>query len=72
MRVKLSLLAVAAVSAATSAVMLSAPSASAAQECPPGTILRHMTVAGHQVNYCFPGVQCDPGPCDPTAAPGQD
>ena len=71
MRLKISLFVVAAVSAATSAVLLNAGSATA-RVCPPGTIPKTVYVAGHPVDICVPGQQCDPRPCDPTAAPNQD
>ena len=70
MRLKVSLFALAAVSAATSAVLLDAVPASAIN-CPPGTQLRRLVVGDRTVNYCFPYQQCDPGACDPTAAPQQ-
>ncbi|HVF04782.1 MAG TPA: hypothetical protein VNA20_08080 [Frankiaceae bacterium] len=71
MRLKLSIAVAATVAAAGTAVVLSAPAATAIT-CPPGTIPRQVTVAGRTVTYCVPGMHCDPGPCDPTAAPPRD
>lgn len=70
MRLKISLFAVAAASAATSAVLLNAGGA-VASHCPPGFV-DGPTVKPIGVRTCVPGQQCDPGPCDPTAAPNQD
>ena len=71
MRLKLSLAVAGAVAAAGTAVALSAPAGSAIT-CPPGTVPRHVTVAGNTVTVCVPGMECDPRPCDPTAAPPRD
>ena len=49
---------------AAGALSVAAPAASAIQ-CPPGTVLRSITVADRKINYCVPYVQCDPGSCDP-------
>jgi hypothetical protein len=70
MRFKLSVAAAMASMAAGATILLAgaAPSASAIA-CPAGTIPRTITVAGVSRTICVPGVQCDPGPCDPTAAP---
>ena len=71
MRVKLILATSAAVVAAGSAVVLSTPAANAIN-CPPGTIPKTVTVAGVSRTICVPGQECDPRPCDPTAAPQRD
>ena len=70
MRTKLSLFALAAVAAATSAVLLGTGTATASH-CPPGFV-DGPTVKPIGVRTCVPGQQCDPRPCDPTAAPNQD
>ena len=73
MRIKLSLLVAGALAAAGAAVSLSAPVANATT-CPPGTIEKKIKipVTGEMRTICVPGQQCDPGPCDPTAAPPRD
>lgn len=71
MRMKVSLFVAAAVTAATSAVFLNAGSASAI-ECPPGTVYKRFSLLGATWGACVPGQQCDPGPCDPTAAPNPE
>lgn len=73
MRVKLVLATSAAVVAAGSAVVLSTPVASAVN-CPPGTVhVRDVKLPnGTTVPVCVPGQECDPRPCDPTAAPQRD
>lgn len=70
MRLKISLFVVAAVSAATSAVLLNAGGA-AATHCPPGFV-DGPTVKPLGVRTCVPGPNCDPRPCDPTAAPNPE
>lgn len=60
--------------AAAAGIALGASSASAIK-CPPpthpGTV--SVPVTGTQVQSCTgPIVQCDPRPCDPTAAPPQE
>lgn len=58
--------------AATTAVLFGATS-STAIKCPPPTHPGDLQVAGRTVSGCFgPVVQCDPRPCDPTAAAPQD
>jgi hypothetical protein len=56
--------------AAGTALLLASTPASA-RPCPPGTSSQLVTtVADHAVYACLPTpVPCDPGPCDPTAAP---
>ena len=73
MRLKLSAAVFAAVAAAGTAVVLSAPAATAIV-CPPGTIPQTLHVAGRTVTVCVPGHHCDPGPCTPpaTARPPAD
>jgi hypothetical protein len=74
MRLKLSLVTVVALTGGTVGVLLATTPASA-RPCPDGTSYQVVTtVAGHQVGTCLPTPypQCDPGPCDPTAAPPRD
>ncbi|MDQ1711654.1 MAG: hypothetical protein QOE45_1104 [Frankiaceae bacterium] len=70
MRAKLSLAAALAAVAGAALVTLNAGSSSALP-CPPGTTPTSTTIAGQRVGACKPAPypQCDPGPCDPTAAP---
>jgi hypothetical protein len=71
MRVKLTLLAASALASAGAAVVMSAPTAHAIN-CPPGTIPKGVKVGTATAVVCVPGMECDPGPCDPTAAPPRD
>lgn len=74
MRLK-ALLAATAVTAAGGTAYLLATGPASARPCPDGTTYQYVTtVADHQVGTCLPPLypQCDPGPCDPTAAPPQD
>lgn len=60
--------------AAAAGIMVAASSASAIK-CPPPTQPGQITlpVTGTTVSGCYgPVVQCDPRPCDPTAAPPQE
>jgi hypothetical protein len=70
MRTKLSLLAAGAAVAGAALVTAGNGSASA-MVCPSGTQYQYKDVAGRRVGYCVPHLtpDCDPGPCDPTAAP---
>jgi hypothetical protein len=72
MRTKLSLLAALAAAGGTAVITLSSGPASA-MVCPSGTQYQYKDVAGRRVGYCVPHLtpQCDPGPCDPTAAPAE-
>ena len=58
--------------AVTGGVLFAVTSASAIN-CPPPTQPGNLYVAGRTVSGCFgPVVQCDPRPCDPTAAAPQE
>jgi hypothetical protein len=74
MRTKLSLLAAVAAFGGAALVTLTAGSASAIN-CPGGTHVEYVEV-GHltHTGVCVPDTypQCDPGPCDATAAPPQN
>ena len=73
MRLKLSLAVAATLVSAGTAMLLSAPSVGATT-CPPGTVhARDVKLpTGGTVAVCLPGQECDPRPCDPTAAPARD
>ena len=69
---KLALVSGLAAVAATAGVLFVATSASAIK-CPPPTQPGDLHVAGRTISGCYgPVVQCDPRPCDPTAAAPQD
>ena len=68
MRLKISLFVATATAVGTAFVL--APPAANARPCPPGTTPYTIYLpTGQGVGVCRPGMECDPGPCDPTARP---